>query len=111
MGTGGITQREHLLQVCKQTGKTPEELGFILPEPPEPPTEGLHLWHWFLELSGARTSNGFGPNPISWNEIDAFNRLNGLRLTPWEAETLRRMDMAYLAIHTENEAKKPRERP
>jgi hypothetical protein len=56
------------------------------------------MWVWFCELSSARSSNGYGLNPITFPEIDAWTRLMGVRPTPWETSVLRRMDTAVLSI-------------
>ena len=65
----GTTQRDHILEACRQTGKTPEELGcpeISLEDEEIPiPDEGLYLWFFFQELCGGRGNNGFGPMPLS----------------------------------------------
>lgn len=50
-----------------------------------------HIWEWFLDLSLARPV-GYGPTPISFSEIEAYSRLMGVEITPWEVEQLRRID-------------------
>lgn len=102
----GASQRDHLLQACRQLGKSPQALGLTLPEPPEPPAEAVHIWHWFHRLSAARGNNGFGYNPLTWADMAAYARFQGVTCTPWEAETLHDMDMAFLAAHAEANAKK-----
>lgn len=62
--------------------------------PPMPPAL-TYLWAAFLRLANRRGSNGFGANPISWTELEAFSRLSGLRLTPWEIETIEMLDNLY----------------
>lgn len=62
-------------------------------EPDELLTEPLAL---FNELHASRTSNGFGMNPISWVEIEAYGRVRGLALTGWEVALVRRMDAALM---------------
>lgn len=101
------TQREHLLQACKQTGKTPEELGIVLPEAEvvDVPEGGEFLWESFWELSYSRGNNGFAENPLSWLEIQAWAGLNGLELTPFQAAALRSMDHTYLATRADLAAK------
>lgn len=106
----GTSQRDHLEQVCRQTGKTLDELGLSVPEDdedsPDIPEGGEFLWSVFWELSQGRGNNGFTENPLSWLEIAAFSQLSGHNLTPFEAETLRRMDAAYLATRAKMSAKK-----
>jgi hypothetical protein len=65
---------------------------------PKPPKLLGYLWVWFCELSSARTSNGYGLNPITFPEIDAWTCLMGVRPTPWETSVLRRMDAATLSV-------------
>lgn len=57
-----------------------------------------HVWRWFCEIAGARTSNGFGANPISYGEIAAWASLTGQDVSPWEARLLRRVDAAVLNV-------------
>lgn len=111
VSTGG-TEREHLLQVCKQTGKTPEELGVELPEVdgPDIPEGGEFLWETFWELSLSRGNNGFTENPLPWRELHAFAVLNDLDLSPFDANALRSMDRAYLAARAELAAKQAKSR-
>ena len=71
-GADGTTQRDHILEVCKQTGKTPEELGVSetsLDEEIPIPEDGLYLW------------------------------FTSTLLTPYEILTLRSMDTAFLSAH------------
>ena len=55
-------------------------------------------------MSSARTSNGFGLNPLSFCEIEAWARLSGVEPTPWEVGLLKRLDMVTLANHRSNTA-------
>lgn len=50
-----------------------------------------HVWSAFCRLS-ARRSCGFAANPISWSEIDAFLRLSGVRLLPFEIRLIEELD-------------------
>lgn len=60
-----------------------------------PPLAG-YLWGIWNELHAAR-SCGMAPNPISWHEIDAYQRVVGHWLEPWEARAIRAVDDAYIA--------------
>lgn len=53
------------------------------------------LWGVWRELSATRSS-GMVPNPISYSEIEAFCRLTGEQLEPWEARAVRAVDDAYM---------------
>ena len=107
----GSALRDHIDQLCRQTGKSPEELGLAPEEAQEPevPFAGEHLWAWFWEVSEARASNGFCLLPLSWVDIEAWARLTATPLSPYEALTLRRMDAAYLSAHAQA-TKKDKER-
>jgi len=64
--------------------------------PPLPPELG-HVWAAFNRLSRRRGSNGFGPNPIGWPEIDAFMRRTGVKLVPFEIEIIEDFDDLFRA--------------
>ncbi|WP_437411788.1 phage tail assembly chaperone [Sinorhizobium meliloti] len=64
---------------------------------PEAPAFGVHIWDWFVELHNSRQS-GFSANPISFGEIEAFCRLTGALIDPWELSVIRRMDQVVLSI-------------
>jgi len=65
-------------------------------EPPFPLHDG-YLFQVFQDLSAARGSNGFGVNPISYSEIQAYRQLTGVKLTYWDVKMLRRIDSIFLA--------------
>jgi hypothetical protein len=56
-----------------------------------------YLWIAFIRLSARRGSNGFGINPISWSEIDAFVRNSRTALAPWEVEIIEMLDDLFRA--------------
>jgi len=90
----GISQREHLEQVQKQTGRRIEEL-----ESPTPfPTLLSHVWSAFCTLSNTRTAGYSGPNAISYYEIKAWKDLTDTPLKSWEVEALKRLDAVYLGV-------------
>lgn len=62
----------------------------------ELPAQCEHVWVWFGELAAARGSNGWGPNPITWADLAAWQRLTGARPTPREVEWILRLDHAWL---------------
>ncbi|WP_316214293.1 hypothetical protein [Bradyrhizobium sp. SZCCHNR2032] len=35
--------------------------------------------------------------PISWGDIEAFQRLSGMRLAPWEIRLIEQLDELYCA--------------
>lgn len=76
-------------------------------KPPAMPPEGAHIWQAFRSLHSARVNNGFGPCPISFVDMDAWQRVMQYPLAPWEAEAVRKLDDAYLAIDAEKAEERP----
>ncbi len=56
------------------------------------PRAAAYLWGWFLELNAARA----GTVPISYRELEAWSRLSGLSLSPWEVKALKALDTNWL---------------
>jgi hypothetical protein len=85
------------LQVAENaTGHRPPELD----GPPCPP-ELVYVLTWFYELAAARGSSGFGLNPISYSEIDAWARLSGIEIDSSEVALVRLVDAAFLRSLTD----------
>jgi len=76
---------------------------------PQLPVDCMHLWFWFLELSAARGSNGFGPNPLSFHDIEAWSRLTNTVIRPNELRALIALDHAYLIDYAEASAARRRD--
>jgi hypothetical protein len=87
--------------VWDATGQKPKELDEC-----EIPDEAMHIWEWFHEVHSARTSNGFGPNPIGYAEIAAWSKLSGIRPNMHEVKMLRELDRVYLEVDAKNAAKR-----
>jgi len=64
---------------------------------PELPPAVAYLWRTFMRIRRRRGGNGFSASPIEWSDIDAFMRLSGVRLAPWEVEVIEDLDDAWLA--------------
>lgn len=62
-----------------------------------PPAVAAALWGAFVALHATRQA-GMGPSAITASELLAWQQLHGVRLTPWEAETLQAMDRSALAV-------------
>ena len=90
----GVTEREHLEQVERQTKRRPEAL--------EPPTSFpqlmSHVWSAFCVLSNSRTAGFSGPNPITYEEIKAWKELTETPIAPWEIEAIKSLDTVYMGI-------------
>lgn len=91
---GGATLSEHYAVLEKKGRK-------VRPKGPTLPSDAAYLWNHFVLLHSARTAGGFGPNPITYPEIDAYNRLTGAGLDGWEVSAIRALDDAYLAAAAE----------
>ena len=90
----GITSREHLEQVERQTGRRPEAL--------EPPTDFpmllAHVWSAFSSLSNTRMAGFSGPSPITYTEIKSWKETTQTPLDPWEVEAIKRIDVVYMGV-------------
>lgn len=62
---------------------------------PALPDETAHIWHWYCDLSSARGA-GFSINAIAWSDIWAYFDLKRMRPEPWEVQTIRALDDAFL---------------
>ncbi|HHT7871385.1 phage tail assembly chaperone [Pasteurella multocida] len=89
------TLREHLQAIAEQTGTTPEEL-----DNPEPNLAVQHLLVIFQQLSLSRQA-GMVLNPITYSEIVAWSQLYQTRLSMWEIDVLKRIDLVFLNIQNE----------
>ena len=98
----GSTRRDHAQSIYKQTRKWPEDY----PEEPMLPDALRYVWDWFVDLSNGRGSSGFGPNPLSWPDYDAWCRMMDIRLEKWEFAALRRLDATYLMSQSGAKEKK-----
>lgn len=89
--------REHLLAHERQTGDRHE----LLEHDPLPDGCGP-LWRDFMELHNSRSWAMGGPEGISFVDIDAWQRVRGVRLEAWEIAAVKAADRAYLGVHARN---------
>lgn len=87
----GGTVLDHLLAIERQTGGTPQ---MLLDAPPCPDGCG-ELWRTFCELHDCRSWPD-APQRITFADLDAFHRVSGVKLQPWELEAIRQADAAWL---------------
>jgi hypothetical protein len=87
----GCTTAEHLRAVAASTGVIDPALQVQVPR------EGAALWTAFCDLASERLP-GMAPAAIQGAQIESWQRLSGVVLTPWEVDTLRAMDRAALAV-------------
>ena len=78
-GKDGVSRRQHLEQVFESTGKIPKDL-----EEPEIPERFDRVWDLFWEMRNGES--------ITYQELDAYQRLTGESVSPWEVEQIRFMD-------------------
>lgn len=64
------------------------------------------IWQYYIELSNARTSNGYSANPLSYSEIESWNKLTNSHVTPQEVKVIKRLDIVYLNHQAEKQRKK-----
>lgn len=67
-----------------------------VPKCPEPPPGADHIWPIWNRLR-ARTGNGDGVSPITFESIDAFVRLTGEAVTQSDIVMLEAMDDAFIS--------------
>lgn len=103
----GSSQKSHLDSVIRQMkadGKDTSHLeAQVAPVQLEPGSE--YMVELFAKLSHTRTWGMASPMPISYLEIKAYTDLTGDRLTPWEIETIRRMDVVFIHEHAKRTTK------
>ena len=63
---------------------------------PSMPEEFTFAWGSFFDLQATRGSNGFSPNPLTYLEIEAYIRLSGRVLLPYEIRAIKVIDSAFL---------------
>lgn len=64
------------------------------------PQELQYIWYWFLMLHNTRSSNGFGLNPISYQDMWFFFQIEGVEPESWEVDLIKQFDNIYMTqIH------------
>ena len=77
-GASTLSKKAHLLKVWEQTGRMPGELGKVYPVP-----ESLfYLWEWLSDQV----------YPLSYVELEAWQRLTKRKLSLWEIRALIELD-------------------
>lgn len=90
-GKDGKSLRETLQVVARMTGRMPEE-GI---NPVEFPDLVSSIWQWFLRLHAGR-GRGFGPEPITEQEIGWFFHNRCIRPQMWQLDAIRELDNVAL---------------
>lgn len=81
------------MSIVEKTGIVPERLA----NAPALPVGLEQLWHDFTDLHSCRGSTGFGPERITFQDIDCWSRVTGATLEGWQIEAIRKADNAFLA--------------
>lgn len=87
----GVSYREHLKQVEKNTGDRPDDL-----DGPPFPNNVSHIWSLFIELSGTRPVGFSGPLPITYTEIKSYCDLSGIEIRPYEVSAIKYLDNIFI---------------
>jgi len=69
------------------------------------------VWAWFRELDRARHSNGYGLNPLTYSDIDAWSRLRRISLLAWHLDALILMDGERLKLLYEKTEAETEDKP
>lgn len=88
----GISLREHLEEIEKQTGVRPKDLE----APVEFPELVGHIWSAFVALTRTRPVGMAGPLAIPPSEIKCWMEITDTPLAPWEVQAILRLDAVYL---------------
>ncbi len=64
--------------------------------PQMPPNPAPHILSRLIEI-GLSESNGMGATPLSWREINEWQRAMSIDIPPWECRLIRRLSIEYLA--------------
>jgi hypothetical protein len=86
---------DHLASIERQTGK---RVHLAEEEVPAVPWPLQHVWNDFMVLTARRSSSGFGMNPLSYAEIEAWARLTSRTLSPMETRLLMRLDDCLVTV-------------
>lgn len=97
----GATLRQHLQAAAKATGHTDPRLLHTVPQ-------GCSaLWSAFAELNACRPLGMGAVGAIPLGEVEAWQRLHGVQLSPWEVDTLTAMDRAAIGVMAANAKRAP----
>lgn len=93
----GSTLRDAHMSLWRQNFFKPEEMPEEL-KPVDCPDNVKYLWEYFLSMSKRRTSNGFGYNPLTDQQVESWARRRGITLLPFENMLLDELEPVFLSI-------------
>lgn len=67
------------------------------------PASCMPVWEAFCELHSSRMG-GMGATAISFSELAHWQAVRGVRLTPWEVDTIKALDMTALKALSDQRA-------
>lgn len=76
----------------------------MLVDRPDDPTALLYLWEYFWDIG--RSSNGFGPVPMSWSDIVNWQIARRVQLSDDEIRVIRMLDGVYMEVARDAKPKK-----
>jgi len=95
----GATLADHLRAAQTARGKRIDELHV------EPlPVAAQGVFDLFTDLQNWRTSGGFGPSLLTTSDVESFLRMTGQRVTHWELEMLKVLDVTAMRVAQEGKA-------
>lgn len=103
---------DHALEHIKNNPEL-EKLGFSVKNTEEQIKENPHtfplelkfIWDNFQDIARSRTSNGYGPNPLQWSEIQSWMFLTQTPFLPWHVRAIKSIDDTFLICWAEKQAK------
>ncbi len=90
---GKDTLADHIASAERQLGRkisSPAVASSTCPYPL------AYIWDWFVEIRRTVGGNGFSPNPISFVDLDAWNRQIKAQARPWELRVILQLDDLFL---------------
>jgi hypothetical protein len=90
----GATMRDHLENVRRQSGQTPDRLALAEANPC--PEELRYLWNTWSNVSMRRQYDKGIAQAIPSTELKAYLELHGFDVTPFEAGVLNRLEQMFL---------------
>jgi hypothetical protein len=94
----GISVKEHLKQVERSAGYTPEGLE----NPTQFPRLLMYLWLAYCRLNKRRESGFNGPESLSPTLVKDWISLTGEPLSHWDIEVIFKLDDKYIEAYYKN---------
>ncbi len=72
---------------------------------PSVPAELQYLWDYFISMNRKRTVGAMCANPLSDEQISAWERRHRVTLSPFEQDCIDELDQAFLIAHVPKKQK------